>query len=1506
MQRTIGNRAVQGAVRPLVLHPKLTINTHNDVYDKEVDQVDEEENSPSKSALLLGGSSGANDGGSQNNGAKKTTIRHVVIGTGLPRLPLASLQRSIGNQALARLLHQTIPVPAGPEVRRKCACGGDSEGECAECRANRAWRLPRAEDGLIQRDSDTPDQADQPPASAPSADGTADDSTLVSMATITVAGQPQDVHVEGGCDGLTPHGKTDASFDGGKGSVANQKVTKADGCNCDKAVPCVHVTGTLVTNYKVTVKITMPPMPSGLTVCERGKVQNFLDRVLRPHELDHKTRFETYNGQTKNPVDVTGCGQADVTKQVQAIQDTEEAQRQSAAQALSDAIDPFNQPIDCSDCQKQSAIPGSGGDSGIAAKLLSRAGATNFPVVARQIAPVIPVAPTPVPVGAPPSPVPAPAAGGPVAGGPAMMPAPAGPTSTPKLSGRQGSAPAAAMGPGSAAPGVPGPTAAAPAGAEPQPTGAPSTTASAGAKGAPPALPAREVDTGSSEAILESLAASPASAFPGALESAKGSTAAAQAREQADLEKSYPEIERPTGMPPGLRPSKAAPAALSKGAAPGVKAPSGGGPAAVPPPKTEVATEPVPGASAPISGAEPATTDGDSGSWWDWLTSRLRSLVASLPTTDPGLSTSAGPRPKTDLSGEADPAQNEAIAASGREQVDARRAQADAATARQFGESDIAPTVAGGKLRPRASRGGSPGAAKAGAKASPVLPNDMRAQLDAARSASIKAGVDPQIAQHRQQQALFDQKSQQARDDGQRKITAENERARGEQTALKQQARQDVDGERERWRAENRKVLQNYSDGSQAKRAETEKQIDDKVKTTNQSVDDNLTQAETKADQERAKAEQQAAQKRAEVENKPHSFWDSIKGAVSSFFNEVKSAITGIFEGLRAAVKAIIDEAKAVVHDLVQAARQFVIGLIKAFADIVKAAISVALAAFPELAEKAREWIDRRVADAVDAVNRVADALEKTINAILDAVGAVLDAALRTLQAGFLAILNTLEGLANAVLQVMEWMAKLAELLKKFGAFLKGLEQLVATGVEKLLNEAKKTLQQYIDQIPGKVESTVQQHAKDFGKGAEKHIQGIWRHLKPALAHLKDHWWDEVKQMVWNLVWPFNEKSPIWKDVPEMIKLPGKILDSLKEGKTSQATDQYLELWQKINSVLGVFYGWFFIASVLVGAIIGAFFGGAGAIPGAVAGAEFAGTVGEGLLIAMVATETGVIAKAAYDLAFGPGTTQVNESAYDRIANSSLTLGITGAMMVLGELAADLAKAIIDGVKGIFKGEAPKVEVPKGEEPKPELPTEADIAAKEPTADGHEIEVTKDGEVLLCSSCDLLRKQFRDILDDPDPQYDPLRQELDAADQVTDPKAKATAEAAVEQKLAAAKAAKLRELGTDPGGKFRQGEADAADRLQQRVGRLRRDPSGDGDWIDVNGRVYDAVGPVPDSKFFDAASFDSQIDKHLLKQGVDEIVVDVANLTPAQKAQVQAHINGLSPADQARISIQGR
>jgi hypothetical protein len=235
---------------------------------------------------------------------------------------LLGLQRLAGNQAVLALL--SAGGPAVPAVQRQDGDAGDMAG-------------PEA-----------------PPALAP----------------IVGQGEPEDVHGDGGCDGLVLHGSTDARFDGGRFHVDNQTVSKGEGCTCPPGVSCLHVTGTLVTDYGVSVTITMPSPPSGLTDCEQGKVQAFLQNVLAPHEQDHKTRLETYRGQTSQAVDVTGCGQADVQAQIKAIQGAENAQRKAAARALSDAIDPFTRTVDCSDCTKDAgadggtSAPGDGGADG--------------------------------------------------------------------------------------------------------------------------------------------------------------------------------------------------------------------------------------------------------------------------------------------------------------------------------------------------------------------------------------------------------------------------------------------------------------------------------------------------------------------------------------------------------------------------------------------------------------------------------------------------------------------------------------------------------------------------------------------------------------------------------------------------------------------------------------------------------------------------------------------------------------------------------------------------------------------------------------------------------------------------------------------------------------------------------------------------------------------------------------------------------------------------------------
>jgi hypothetical protein len=808
------------------------------------------------------------------------------------------------------------------------------------------------------------------------------------------------------------------------------------------------------------------------------------------------------------------------------------------------------------------------------------------------------------------------------------------------------------------------------------------------ADAAAPVVPAAQVDTSSSEAALQSLASSPASSFAESLRLAKSSATAIQTREHADLQKTYPEIERPTGMAPGPTPPKRALTTAAPKTAQ-VKSPSGGGGGGpVLASKTEVAAGPLPGAGISANATEPPAGDNDTGSWWNWLTNRLRSFFGSLPTTDPGLSTSAGARPKTDLSGDADPAQNEQAAAAGRHQVEGERNQADAAVSQRFGEDDIAPAVRSGKLRPRSAKSGGP-SAHPGGKSSPALPDDMRAQLDAARGPALKAEVDPQLARHREQKAQFDATSRQVRDDGQRRIAAENERTRGQQVGLKQQARTDVEHQREQWRAENRKVVDNYSDGTQAKRQETEKQIDDKAKSTDAAVEDKLSQAESKAEQERTKAEQRAAQKKAEEENKPRSFWDKVKGAVSSVFDALKSAITGIFEELRRVVKKVIDEAKALVHDLIQAARQVIIGLIKVFAEVVKAAISVALAAFPSVAQKARDWIDHRVDDAVSAVNRAADALEKAVDSILDAIGAALDAALRVLEAAFLAILDTLETIANVLILIMEELAKLVKLIARFRPIVERIWRLVQDPTP-ALEAIKNYVAPFIEQVPEKAR-TLALKAITFSDPPKCHWAGIWHYLKANLENLKENWWDILKTTAWHLIWPFAKDSPLWTDVPDFFKTIGQAFTNLWHGNFSKAVDDGLRIWQLANNILGLFYGWAFIGIVGGFAIAGGIAGAeVGVLPGVAAGAaagfQIAEGIGLGLTGSLVQNEMLIIAKSGFDLVRGKNTPEEDDPDYRKIANSALTLGITGALFAIGWIASKIAGAIINRVaKGVWR-----------------------------------------------------------------------------------------------------------------------------------------------------------------------------------------------------------------------------
>jgi hypothetical protein len=117
-------------------------------------------------------------------------------------------------------------------------------------------------------------------------------------------------------------------------------------------------------------------------------------------------------------------------------------------------------------------------------------------------------------------------------------------------------------------------------------------------------------------------------------------------------------------------------------------------------------------------------------------------------------------------------------------------------------------------------------------------------------------------------------------------------------------------------------------------------------------------------------------------------------------------------------------------------------------------------------------------------------------------------------------------------------------------------------------------------------------------------------------------------------------------------------------------------------------------------------------------------------------------------------------------------------------------------------------------------------------------------------------------------------------------------------------ATRRRQLGVDPATqRYRSVEEQAALRLEQRVGPLQRDTTGMSDWIDAQGMTYDAVGPVPVGRL-NLRAFLRQIDKHLLKQGLDRVVIDLTGFPVAERRDIYTYLRRLRPPDRARIILQ--
>lgn len=150
---------------------------------------------------------------------------------------------------------------------------------------------------------------------------------------------------------LRLRGRTDATYDGGQYHTENVTVRPGQGCtSCGK--DCLHVTGTLVATYSVTTTVTLPSVSDfpNLTPCQQSRVQNAITNILAPHEQQHVQAFRQYNGTTRRAFDLNLC-RTQFDGAIQAMFAAEQSARRAAAQAASDALDPFHFDVDL-DCEE--------------------------------------------------------------------------------------------------------------------------------------------------------------------------------------------------------------------------------------------------------------------------------------------------------------------------------------------------------------------------------------------------------------------------------------------------------------------------------------------------------------------------------------------------------------------------------------------------------------------------------------------------------------------------------------------------------------------------------------------------------------------------------------------------------------------------------------------------------------------------------------------------------------------------------------------------------------------------------------------------------------------------------------------------------------------------------------------------------------------------------------------------------------------------------------------------
>ncbi|OJH34521.1 DUF4157 domain-containing protein [Cystobacter ferrugineus] len=497
-----------------------------------------------------------------------------------------------------------------------------------------------------------------------------------------------------------------------------------------------------------------------------------------------------------------------------------------------------------------------------------------------------------------------------------------------------------------------------------------------------------------------------------------------------ELAASPPELETPTGMAARPRGLSVVPSPLPGEVARRPDKVLSSESAPVPRP------EPMPAPPPAVSVPTPVLRGGEQGVMSAGDAARLGASIQGLPTSDPELSTSAGPAPLLALDGGADPGQLDAQ----RTEVEARIAdaqvQGQAEVAQPMGEDEIAPEAAEGTLKAEVAPGGGAGAGggvgggEVDEAASIVAQEEHGADIQAA----VLAGQGDMATEEARHAEAEEQGRQKTREEADRLSQEAAEAQRAEKDA----ARGEVEAAREQWSEAQRSVVEKGRTEADSKQEASRAQVRQEKERADTAASEHLESGEREAARHKREGEAKAARQKARAESESGGFLDWVADKATAFFDSIKEGIRAAIQEAREAVQRALDAARKLAREAIERARQAVVAAIREAGEALIAVGDTVLAAFPEARARFRANIEEKVRAAEETVNRLAEELQAGVQKLLDGLGELLDKALGLLEQGLLFIVDSVsaavQGALEAAKAALETLGTFAQLIKDIAA----------------------------------------------------------------------------------------------------------------------------------------------------------------------------------------------------------------------------------------------------------------------------------------------------------------------------------------------------------------------------------------------------------------------------------------------------------------------------------------